>query len=113
MGCTCIPQLDHMCGPYLVPPQGISLRDLKLENILLRGSPTKPIVKLCDMGFSKSDVLHSAPDSTVGTLAYTAPEVGFKVGTTLCNLFFFLHVCTFCVYLCLAVKGGDYTCTLY
>lgn len=55
--------------------QGISLRDLKLENILLRGSPNKPIVKLCDMGFSKSDVLHSAPDSTVGTLAYTAPEV--------------------------------------
>ena len=55
--------------------QGISLRDLKLENILLRGSPSKPIVKLCDLGFSKSDVLHSAPDSTVGTLAYTAPEV--------------------------------------
>lgn len=75
----CIPTqhalLPTLHFPLHTPSQAISLRDLKLENILLRGSPTKPIVKLCDMGFSKSDVLHSAPDSTVGTLAYTAPEV--------------------------------------
>ncbi|KAJ0105512.1 hypothetical protein Patl1_18622 [Pistacia atlantica] len=49
-------------------------RDLKLENTLLDGSPT-PSVKIYDFGYSKSGLLHSQPKSTVGTLAYIAPEV--------------------------------------
>ncbi|MCO5552637.1 hypothetical protein L7F22_006152 [Adiantum nelumboides] len=49
-------------------------RDLKLENTLLDGSPA-PRLKICDFGYSKSAVLHSAPKSTVGTPAYIAPEV--------------------------------------
>ncbi|GAB4855336.1 Serine/threonine-protein kinase sapk7 [Ancistrocladus abbreviatus] len=49
-------------------------RDLKLENTLLDGSPA-PRLKICDFGYSKSDVLHSRPKSTVGTPAYIAPEV--------------------------------------
>ncbi|ERM97331.1 hypothetical protein AMTR_s00073p00126020 [Amborella trichopoda] len=49
-------------------------RDLKLENVLLDGSPA-PRLKICDFGYSKSSVLHSQPKSTVGTPAYIAPEV--------------------------------------
>ncbi|KAK7321201.1 hypothetical protein VNO77_31584 [Canavalia gladiata] len=49
-------------------------RDLKLENTLLDGS-SAPRVKICDFGYSKSSVLHSQPNSTVGTPAYIAPEV--------------------------------------
>jgi serine/threonine-protein kinase SRK2 len=49
-------------------------RDLKLENTLLDGS-SAPLVKICDFGYSKSSLLHSQPKSTVGTLAYIAPEV--------------------------------------
>lgn len=49
-------------------------RDLKLENTLLDGSAA-PRVKICDFGYSKSDVFHSQPKSTVGTPAYVAPEV--------------------------------------
>nr|GMD91249.1 serine/threonine-protein kinase SAPK2 [Ipomoea batatas] len=49
-------------------------RDLKLENTLLDGSMA-PRVKICDFGYSKSDVFHSQPKSTVGTPAYVAPEV--------------------------------------
>lgn len=49
-------------------------RDLKLENTLLDGSPA-PRLKICDFGYSKSSVLHSQPNSTVGTPAYIAPEV--------------------------------------
>ncbi|XP_055829082.1 serine/threonine-protein kinase SAPK1-like isoform X2 [Solanum dulcamara] len=49
-------------------------RDLKLENTLLNGS-SKPRLKICDFGYSKSSVLHSQPKSTVGTPAYIAPEV--------------------------------------
>ncbi|RAL47039.1 hypothetical protein DM860_017080 [Cuscuta australis] len=49
-------------------------RDLKLENTLLDGS-VAPCVKICDFGYSKSDVFHSQPKSTVGTPAYVAPEV--------------------------------------
>ncbi|KAI6678739.1 hypothetical protein NL676_039535 [Syzygium grande] len=49
-------------------------RDLKLENTLLDGSPA-PRVKICNFGYSKSSLLHSRPNSTVGTPAYIAPEV--------------------------------------
>ncbi|GLT62778.1 hypothetical protein SLA2020_353880 [Shorea laevis] len=49
-------------------------RDLKLENTLLDGSPA-PRLKICDFGYSKSSLLHSRPKSTVGTPAYSAPEV--------------------------------------
>ncbi|PWZ31336.1 Serine/threonine-protein kinase SAPK4 [Zea mays] len=48
--------------------------DLKLENVLLDGSPA-PRLKICDFGYSKSSVLHSRPKSAVGTPAYIAPEV--------------------------------------
>eukprot|EP00740_Mantoniella_antarctica_P017554 CAMPEP_0181366578 /NCGR_PEP_ID=MMETSP1106-20121128/10778_1 /TAXON_ID=81844 /ORGANISM="Mantoniella antarctica, Strain SL-175" /LENGTH=229 /DNA_ID=CAMNT_0023481935 /DNA_START=90 /DNA_END=779 /DNA_ORIENTATION=+ len=54
--------------------QGVAHRDLKLENILLDGSPT-PRLKICDFGYSKHSVIHSQPKSTVGTPAYIAPEV--------------------------------------
>jgi len=53
---------------------GVVHRDLKLENTLLDGSP-KPVLKICDFGYSKSTVLDSQPKSTVGTPAYIAPEV--------------------------------------
>ncbi|XP_039140044.1 serine/threonine-protein kinase SRK2E isoform X1 [Dioscorea cayenensis subsp. rotundata] len=49
-------------------------RDLKLENTLLDGSDA-PRLKICDFGYSKSSVLDSQPNSTVGTPAYVAPEV--------------------------------------
>ncbi|KAE9606867.1 putative protein kinase CAMK-OST1L family [Lupinus albus] len=49
-------------------------RDLKMENILLDGNPV-PLLKICDFGFSKSNLLHSRPKSTVGTPTYVAPEV--------------------------------------
>ncbi|CAL0331720.1 unnamed protein product [Lupinus luteus] len=49
-------------------------RDLKVENILLDGNSV-PLLKICDFGFSKSNVLHSRPKSTVGTPTYVAPEV--------------------------------------
>ncbi|KAK9077279.1 hypothetical protein SSX86_005616 [Deinandra increscens subsp. villosa] len=49
-------------------------RDLKLENTLLDGSQP-PRLKICDFGYSKSSVLHSQPNSNVGTPDYIAPEV--------------------------------------
>ncbi|XP_014520853.1 serine/threonine-protein kinase SRK2E [Vigna radiata var. radiata] len=52
-------------------------RDLKLENTLLDGSPALHL-KICDFGYSKSSMLHSQPNSTVGTPAYIAPEVLLK-----------------------------------
>lgn len=53
---------------------GVAHRDLKLENVLLDGSP-KGLLKICDFGYSKSSVLDSMPKTTVGTPAYIAPEV--------------------------------------
>jgi serine/threonine-protein kinase SRK2 len=57
---------------------GVCSRDIKLENTLLDATPgpnSRPLVKLCDFGFSKDSNYHSAPGSRVGTPAYLAPEV--------------------------------------
>ncbi|KAJ4902815.1 Serine/threonine-protein kinase SRK2J [Raphanus sativus] len=63
-----------ICGVHYLHAMQICHRDLKLENILLDGSPA-PRLKICDFGYSKSSILHSNPKSTVGTPAYIAPEV--------------------------------------
>lgn len=54
--------------------QGVASRDIKLENTLLDTSP-RPLVKICDFGYSKHEKFQSAPGSRVGTPAYLAPEV--------------------------------------
>ncbi|XP_073226048.1 serine/threonine-protein kinase SAPK7 isoform X2 [Cicer arietinum] len=46
-------------------------RDLKFENTLLDGRR----IKICDFGYSKSRLLHSRPNSRIGTLSYIAPEI--------------------------------------
>jgi serine/threonine protein kinase len=49
-------------------------RDIKLENTLLVLQPDKkPLLKLCDFGYSKHDTLDSVAKSKVGTPGYTAP----------------------------------------
>ena len=58
---------------------GVAHRDLKLENALLDGAEP-PRLKICDFGYSKSSLLHSAAKSTVGTPAYIAPEVLRRAG---------------------------------
>nr|CAB3465137.1 unnamed protein product [Digitaria exilis] len=63
-----------ICGVSYCHHMQICHRDLKLENVLLDGSPA-PRLKICDFGYSKSSVLHSRPKSAVGTPAYIAPEV--------------------------------------
>ena len=34
-------------------PQGVANRDIKLENILLDESEPRPLIKICDFGYSK------------------------------------------------------------
>nr|ACN36644.1 unknown [Zea mays] len=63
-----------ICGVSYCHYMQICHRDLKLENVLLDGSPA-PRLKICDFGYSESSVLHSRPKSAVGTPAYIAPEV--------------------------------------
>lgn len=58
---------------------GIANRDVKLENALL-AEPERPLVKLCDFGYSKHESAQSAPGSRVGTPAYLAPEVVMATG---------------------------------
>jgi serine/threonine protein kinase len=53
---------------------GVAHRDVKIENILLNTSP-RPLLKICDLGFSKHSEYQSSPKSMIGTLNYTAPEV--------------------------------------
>ncbi|KAI8473311.1 MAG: serine carboxypeptidase S28-domain-containing protein [Monoraphidium minutum] len=51
-------------------------RDVKLANTLLALAQNQlPLVKLCDFGYSKDTMLHSAPASQVGTALFVAPEV--------------------------------------
>jgi len=61
--------------------KGVCNRDIKLENTLLVLQPDKkPLLKLCDFGYSKSDQLDSVTKSKVGTPGYTAPEVITSAG---------------------------------
>lgn len=56
--------------------KGVCNRDIKLENTLLVLQPDKkPLLKMCDFGYSKHDQLDSLATSKVGTPGYTAPEV--------------------------------------
>ena len=53
---------------------GVMSRDIKLENTLLVLQPDKkPLIKLCDFGYSKHELLDSVAKSKVGTPGYTAP----------------------------------------
>ena len=53
--------------------QGVCHRDLKLENIVL-ASAASDAIKVTDFGVSKDTNL-SQPKTSVGTIAYMAPEV--------------------------------------
>lgn len=72
-----MPSLSEILSPKLKLTkflQGVASRDIKLENTLLDSSP-RPLVKICDFGYSKHEKFQSAPGSRVGTPAYLAPEV--------------------------------------
>ena len=49
---------------------GVVSRDVKLENTLLDGN-RRPLVKICDFGYSKHTEKDSVPKSRVGTPGYT------------------------------------------
>ncbi|PVH34422.1 hypothetical protein PAHAL_8G216700 [Panicum hallii] len=63
-----------VCGVSYCHAMQICHRDLKLENMLLDGSPA-PRLKICDIGCSRSSVLHPRHKVTAGTPVYIAPEV--------------------------------------
>ena len=54
---------------------GIANRDIKLDNILLHGRGPRPVVKICDFGYSKDEVAGSICKTACGTPEYMAPEV--------------------------------------
>lgn len=49
---------------------GIANRDIKLENVLLTSADHRPLLKMCDFGYS-INTDHSAPETAVGTPEYT------------------------------------------
>lgn len=57
--------------------QGIVHRDIKPANLLL--NEAKTVVKFCDMGFSKNDQDHSAPNTFLGTPQCIAPELILRI----------------------------------
>lgn len=69
-----------VCALEYCHAMGVASRDVKLENTLLDGDADRPLIKLCDFGYSKHDRFQSAPDSRVGTPAYLAPEVVLSTG---------------------------------
>lgn len=67
-------KLLHIPKLTLLAHAGVMSRDIKLENTLLVLQPDKkPLLKLCDFGYSKHDTLDSVAKSKVGTPGYTAP----------------------------------------
>ncbi|KAK9915501.1 hypothetical protein WJX75_000010 [Coccomyxa subellipsoidea] len=57
--------------------RGVANRDLKLENLLLDRDGcdgTRPLLKICDFGYSKHE-MNSSAKTGVGTPIYMAPEI--------------------------------------
>ncbi|CAK0784789.1 hypothetical protein CVIRNUC_007993 [Coccomyxa viridis] len=57
--------------------RGVANRDLKLENLLLDregNTGIRPLLKICDFGFSKHE-MNSSAKTSVGTPIYMAPEI--------------------------------------
>ncbi len=50
----------------------------QLDNMLLHGGGLRPLLKLCDFGFSHVEVATKQCDSSCGTPEYMAPEVLFE-----------------------------------
>ncbi|CAD7695940.1 unnamed protein product [Ostreobium quekettii] len=63
-----------MMGLDYCHKMGVVSRDIKLENTLVDGC-NPPNLKICDFGYSKHEIFHSAPSSRVGTPSYLAPEI--------------------------------------
>ena len=59
--------------------QGVVNRDIKLENTLLDQS-RRPLIKICDFGYSKHLQKDSVPKSRVGTPGYTGARPGAPAG---------------------------------
>lgn len=49
----------------------------QLDNVLLHGRGERPVVKICDFGYSKDEVAGSICKTACGTPEYMAPEVRF------------------------------------
>jgi serine/threonine protein kinase len=70
--------LGH-AGVHFCHKHGVAHRDLKLENTLLKHEVTQPgaspipVLKIADFGFCKHELMHTPPDSRVGTPAYISP----------------------------------------
>ena len=62
--------------------QGVANRDLKLENLLVDQDVggKKPLLKICDFGYSKHE-MNSSAKSGVGTPIFMAPEIIFSGNT--------------------------------
>ena len=48
---------------------------MQLDNVLLHGRGERPVVKICDFGYSKDEVAGSICKTACGTPEYVAPEV--------------------------------------
>jgi len=59
--------------------RGVANRDLKLENLLMDQDVNgkKPLLKICDFGYSKHE-MNSSAKSGVGTPIFMAPEIVFS-----------------------------------
>ena len=49
---------------------GIANRDIKLENTLLMDTSDRPVLKLCDFGYSKDELCASISKTMCGKCAY-------------------------------------------
>ncbi len=74
VGCAPLIGCTKVCAANA---QGVANRDLKLENLLLdreEGPGNRPLLKICDFGYSKHE-MNSSAKTNVGTPIYMAPEI--------------------------------------
>ena len=100
MECT----VDVSLAPAL---QGVANRDLKLENLLLDregNTGIRPLLKICDFGFSKHE-MNSSAKTSVGTPIYMAPEIIYGSNRYDAKVCIASHAPSWCAVPSSAVRG--------
>ena len=82
----------HVEVVIVVTQMGIANRDIKLENTLLMDESERPLLKLCDFGYSKDEYQGSACKTICGESLFKAQIAERRHTLSCCLMCCFKHI---------------------
>ena len=85
--------MSHSTKCLLLLQMGIANRDIKLENTLLMDESERPLLKLCDFGYSKDEYQGSACKTLCGELQLFVTYLAQRHAPSRCTYMLDSHNC--------------------